>query len=152
MIKNIFKLLLTNKPQAKFELECQLMQYYASRFSLLRRKFQRRLYYKYHCDISHKAVIPASTRFVHPTGVVIGSGVALGEQVNIYQSVTLGSNVGNCNAMPKIGNNTTICAGAKIIGDVRIGDDVIVGANAVVTKDVPNGATVVGANHIIVKK
>jgi serine O-acetyltransferase len=50
---------------------------------------------------------------------------------------------------PVIGDRVYIGAGAKILGPVRIGNDAIIGANAVVTKDVPAGATVVGANRII---
>jgi serine O-acetyltransferase len=52
-------------------------------------------------------------------------------------------------AAPKISNRLYIGAGAKILGPVTIGDDAVVGANAVVTKDVPAGATVVGANRIL---
>jgi serine O-acetyltransferase len=52
-------------------------------------------------------------------------------------------------AAPKIGHRVYIGAGAKILGPVVIGDDAVVGANAVVTKDVPAGATVVGANRIL---
>lgn len=52
-------------------------------------------------------------------------------------------------AAPRIGNRVYIGAGAKILGPLSIGDDAIVGANAVVTKDVPAGATVVGANRIL---
>ena len=52
-------------------------------------------------------------------------------------------------AAPQIGNRVYIGAGAKILGALTIGDDAIIGANAVVTKDVPAGATVVGANRIL---
>lgn len=50
-----------------------------------------------------------------------------------------------------IGKNTIVCAGAKILGDVVIGENCIIGANAIVTKNVPNGATVVGFNKMILK-
>lgn len=50
-----------------------------------------------------------------------------------------------------IRKNTIICTGAKILGDLTIGENCIIGANAVVTKDVPDGATVVGFNKIILK-
>ena len=50
---------------------------------------------------------------------------------------------------PRIGNNVFIGAGAKILGSVYIGNNVKIGANAVVTKDVPDGSTVVGVNKII---
>lgn len=52
---------------------------------------------------------------------------------------------------PIVGNNVLIGAGAKLIGSIKIGDDARIGANAVVTKDVPAGATVVGMNKIINK-
>jgi len=52
-------------------------------------------------------------------------------------------------AAPKIGDRVYIGAGAKILGPLKIGEDAIIGANAVVTKDVPAGATVVGANRIV---
>lgn len=50
---------------------------------------------------------------------------------------------------PTIGNNVMIGAGAKVLGDCKIGDGCIIGANAVVTKDVPANCTVVSANKII---
>lgn len=50
---------------------------------------------------------------------------------------------------PTIGNNVMIGAGAKVLGDCKIGDGYIIGANAVVTKDVPANCTVVSANKII---
>lgn len=50
---------------------------------------------------------------------------------------------------PTVGEGTLIGAGAKIIGKVKIGKGCHIGANAVVTKDIPNGATVIGANKII---
>lgn len=49
-----------------------------------------------------------------------------------------------------IGDNVRIGAGAKIIGNIRVGNNVTIGANAVVTRDVPDGATVVGANKILI--
>ena len=55
-------------------------------------------------------------------------------------------------AAPRIGNRVYIAAGAKVLGDITIGDDVIIGANAVVTKDVPPDVVVVGANRIMAKK
>ena len=61
------------------------------------------------------------------------------------QQVTIGSSRGgNKEGYPTIGNRCFIAAGAKIIGNVTIGDDVVVGANAVVTKDIPSGSVVGG--------
>lgn len=65
---------------------------------------------------------------------------SIGKNCTIYQQVT----VGKTNDIPTIGDNVTICAGAIIIGGIKIGDNSIVGAGAVVTKDVPDNCTVVG--------
>ncbi len=73
----------------------------------------------------------------------------IGENCWINQQVTIGySDTVHC---PYIGNNVQIKAGAKIIGNVRIGNDVIIGANAVVVKDVPSHSIVVGVPAKIIK-
>lgn len=73
----------------------------------------------------------------------------IGANCWINQQVTIGySDATNC---PYIGNNVHIKAGAKVIGNVRIGDDVIIGANAVVVKDVPSHSVVVGVPARIIK-
>lgn len=98
------------------------------------------------CDLGRS--LPKSVFLPHPFGIVVTSGAELGEDVVIGHQVTIGNRNGLLGA-PKIGNRVYIGAGAKILGAVSIGDDAIVGANAVVTKDVPAKATVVGANRIL---
>lgn len=67
---------------------------------------------------------------------------SVGENLWVNQCVTIGySNATDC---PTIGNNVTVGAGAKIIGNVHIGDNAIIGANAVVVKDIPKNAVVGG--------
>ena len=106
-----------------------------------------RLYSAYlNCDLG--MALPCSVFLPHPFGIVVSSGVKFGEDVVIGHQVTIG-NRGGVMAAPKIGNRVYIGAGAKILGPVTIGDDVIIGANAVVTKDIPARATVVGANRIL---
>ncbi|MBR9789363.1 MAG: serine acetyltransferase [Vibrionaceae bacterium] len=148
---SFFKLLTTSKPQDSMELECQMMLYYAKKNRFFRKYFQRRIYYRYHCEISHKATIPPSTKFVHPVGVIIGSNAVLKDNVTVYQGVTIGANLNTNNEMPTIGSNCTICAGAKIIGGINVGENVIVGANAVVTKNIPPNVVVGGVNRTIKK-
>jgi serine O-acetyltransferase len=81
---------------------------------------------------------------------VVSSRAVFGVDAIIGQQVTFSTH-GGVMLAPKIGNRIYISAGAKIMGPVVIGDDAVFVANAVVTKHVPNGATVVGTNRIITK-
>ncbi len=95
------------------------------------------------CYLSPKAKIGKGLRLPHATGIVIGDGVEIGNFVTIYQHVTLGRK-GTGDSYPKIGNNVKIYAGACIIGGITVGDNAIIGANSVVTKDVEANTTVAG--------
>jgi serine O-acetyltransferase len=89
-----------------------------------------------------------------PMGIVIERGVQLGSRVTVMHQVTIGrkdpvaprEQGGN---LAVIEDNVFIGAGAKVLGPVRIGRGATVGANAVVTRDVPSHCTVVGANRIL---
>lgn len=86
-------------------------------------------------------------RFVidHGLGVVIGETAKIGDDVYIYHQVTLGGTSSSQGKRhPTIGNNVIIGAGAKVLGDINIGDGARIGANAVVVAEVPAGTTVVG--------
>lgn len=77
--------------------------------------------------------------------IVVSGKVIIGKNCNISQGVTLGvTNTGNKKGVPIIGDNVYIAPGAKIIGNVTIGKNVAIGANSVVTNDVPDNAVVVG--------
>ncbi len=129
------------------------MLYYSRKEShFLRKRFQRRLYYIYGCEISHTAKIHKSVKFVHPIAVIIGSRAIIDEECKIYQGVTIGSNFNSDGAMPHIKKNTYIGAGAKLIGSITIGENCIVGANAIVTKSIPDNTIVTGSNTIRGKK
>jgi len=82
--------------------------------------------------------------------VVLHKDAVIGENCRIGAGVTLGSRVPDIRA-PIVGNNCFIAAGAKILGGVKIGDDCVVGANAVVTKDIPEKSVAVGIPAIVVK-
>jgi serine acetyltransferase len=108
------------------------------------------------CEIGRR--LPASIVISHPLGIVIHCDVALGERIQIQQFVTIGLKLGNKvgkhtdgtpGVCPIIEDDVVIGCGAAILGPVRIGKGAIVGANAVVTKDVPPGAVVVGANRLL---
>jgi serine O-acetyltransferase len=81
----------------------------------------------------------------HGMGVVIGETSEIGDDVLLYQGVTLGgTGKGAGKRHPTIGNGAVIGTGAKILGDIRIGDFVKVGAGSVVVRPVPDHSTVVG--------
>ncbi len=88
----------------------------------------------------------------HAIGVIIGETAIIGDDVSIYQGVTLGgvSSVGKRH--PTIGDCVTIGTGATILGNINIGDHVKVGAGSVVVKDVPPHSTVVGIPGKVVKR
>lgn len=92
------------------------------------------------CFVQFDAEIGPGLRLPHPTGIVIGQGVRIGANCTIYQQVTLGgARLGDWKAgrYPTLGNNVVLFAGAKLLGEIEVGDGAVVGANAVVTKDVP---------------
>lgn len=119
------------------------------------RLVEGRLQRKYGVYLSRFASFPDSLDLRHPVGVVIGEGVTLGERVTIYQNVTVGgARLGDWKAgnYPTIGDDAVIFAGAVIVGKVTIGRNAIVGANAVVNRDVPNYATVAGVPARVIKQ
>lgn len=83
-------------------------------------------------------------------GIVVHARSIVGKNCMIGQGVTIGGKSG-WYEVPVIGDNVEINAGARIIGPVRIGDNVIIGANAVVTKDVPSNCIVAGVPAVILK-
>lgn len=88
----------------------------------------------------------------HGMGVVIGETAEVGDNVTLYHGVTLGGTGKHQGKRhPTIGNNVMIGTGAKVLGPINVCDNAKVGANAVVVKDVPEGATAVGvpAKNII---
>jgi serine O-acetyltransferase len=98
-------------------------------------------------EIHPGAVIGKRLVIDHGVGVVIGETAVIGDDVLIYHGVTLGGKtLDPVKRHPTVGNNVIIGAGAKLIGNILIGDNCAVGANAVVTKDMPQGTVAVGVN------
>lgn len=88
----------------------------------------------------------------HGAGVVIGETTEIGDDCLLYQGVTLGG-TGNEKGKrhPTLGNRVVVGTGAKVLGGIRIGDDVKIGAGSVVVHPVPDGATVVGIPGRVVR-
>ncbi|BDQ27155.1 serine O-acetyltransferase EpsC [Helicobacter heilmannii] len=89
----------------------------------------------------------------HGMGVVIGETTQIGDDVTIYHGVTLGG-TGKLTGKrhPTLGNRVVVGAGAKVLGAITIGDDVKIGANAVVLTDLPNGSVAVGTKAKTISK
>jgi len=103
-------------------------------------------------EIHPGATIGAGFFIDHGMGVVIGETTEIGDYVTLFQGVTLGgTGKERGKRHPTLGNHVVVGAGAKVLGGIRIGDNVKVGANAVVLRSVPPNSTVVGNPGRIVK-
>lgn len=101
----------------------------------------------------HPAAIIGKGFFIdHGMGVVIGETAEIGDYVTLFQGVTLGgTGKERGKRHPTLGNHVVVGAGAKILGGIRIGDNVKVGANSVVLKSVPANSTVTGVPARVIK-
>lgn len=105
-------------------------------------------------EIHPGAVIGRRVFIDHGMGTVIGETAEVGDDVTIYQGVTLGgTGKEKGKRHPTIGRNVVIAAGAKVLGAIRVGDNSRIGAGAVVIKPVPEDCTVVGVpGRIVVRE
>lgn len=101
--------------------------------------------YRFGIDIPWRTKAGPGLYIGHFGGIVVGEGVVIGRNCNISHGVTIGqTNRGPRKGSPTIGDGVYIGAGAKVIGGILVGNDVAIGANTVVTRDVPDHAVVVG--------
>ena len=102
-------------------------------------------------EIHPGAVIGRRFFIDHGMGVVIGETSEIGDDCTLYHGVTLGGTTWQkVKRHPTLRNNVVVGAGAKVLGPIEIGDDVRIGSNSVVIKDVPAGATIVGIpGHVV---
>jgi len=98
---------------------------------------------KYGCDIAPTAIVGKNFKIVHLGAIVIGRNAILGDNVTIQSCVTIGMK-NPSGGMPNIANNVYIGTGAKLLGDIRIGDGCIIGANSVVLNSFKAGSVVAG--------
>ena len=94
-------------------------------------------------EMSEYADIDGGFYIAHIGNIVIAHHTKIGKNTSMHQGVTIGV-TGSGEELPVIGDRVYFGAGAKIVGPVKIGNDVVIGANAVVTRDVPDSAVVVG--------
>jgi serine O-acetyltransferase len=111
----------------------------------LARVILRHYSYKFGIFIPFNTPIGVGFYIGHCGGIHFNAGARVGRNCNISQDVTLGqANRGRNKGYPVIGDGVYIGPGAKIVGAVRVGNNVAIGANCVVTQDVPDNAVVVG--------
>ncbi len=104
-------------------------------------------------EIHPGAVIGHGLFIDHGMGVVVGETAVIGDNVTLFQGVTLGGTGKETGKRhPTIGNGVVIGAGAKVLGNITVGDNSYIGANAVVLADVPPNSTVVGVPGHITKQ
>jgi serine O-acetyltransferase len=88
----------------------------------------------------------------HGMGVVVGETAEIGDNVTLFQGVTLGgTGKERGKRHPTLGSHVVVGAGAKILGGIRVGDNVKIGANSVVLKSVPANSTIIGVPARVVK-
>ena len=109
---------------------------------------QRLIYFLYGLEIAVSQDIGGGLYIAHPVGTVI-SVEKMGRNCTIIASVTIGMR--NEWAFPTIGDEVFIGAGARVLGRINVQDKAVIGANAVVIRDVPRGATVVGIPARVVR-
>lgn len=105
---------------------------------------------KYGIDIPFTTQIGRGLYIGHSGGIVVGAA-QIGHNFSISQGVTIGqTNRGERKGRPTIGNNVYVGPGAIVIGNIKIGDNVAIGANCVVTKDIPDNAVVTGVPGVVI--
>ena len=127
------------------------MQYYSTQ-GFIERQYahvlERKIWSEFSCFISAKARIGKGFHLPHPTGVVIGVASTLGENVSVYQGVTIGGgNLGDAKKgnQPTIGNNVICFADCKVLGKIHVADNCVLAAGSIVLKDTEESGVYVGA-------
>ena len=126
--------------------------FYVAGFDLIARIISQTIRFFTDIEIHPGAKIGKNLFIDHGMGVVIGETSEIGDNVTIYHAVTLGGSSPSIDSErqrhekrhPTIGNDVVIGSGAQIIGPVKVGNGARIAANAVVVKDVPENATMVG--------
>ena len=118
--------------------------------SLFYKMILKRYATKYGLEISPDAVIGKGLYLGHPYNITVGGGVVVGNNVNLHKGCTIGrENRGKRAGVPIIGNDVSVGINATVIGNIRIGDDVMIAPNSFVNFDVPAHSVVVGNPGVI---
>jgi serine O-acetyltransferase len=130
--------------------------FYQRKLHLLAGICQRLMHHLSHCWISVTADIGAGFLIAHVGGLVIGGKTRIGKNCDVRQNVTFGGNFKKTSpdgrTQPWLEDNISVGAGAVILGPVKVGFNSIIGANSVVTRDVPENVIVFGVPAQIIKE
>lgn len=133
-------------PNAK-EIYYRSREAYINMDVALAKKLERLNYLLHNSSIPYTTKIGKNSIFAYGgIGIILHGSAVLGERCNIGSNVTVG---GSVDGVPRIKDDVYISSGAKIIGNVVIGHGVIIGANSVVLKDVPDFSVVAGAPAVV---
>lgn len=125
---------------------------YRKRIPVLPRLFRFLIFLLYNSDVPCSVTIGRNTIFGHSgIGVVIHQKAVIGADCIIGQGITIGGRSRHAE-VPVIGNRVYIAAGARILGPIKVGNNVVIGANAVVIRDVPDNCVVGGIPATILKE
>lgn len=105
---------------------------------------------KYGLEISREAHIGAALYLGHPYNITVGSDVIMGNNINLHKGCTIGrENRGKRAGSPQLGNNIYVGINATIVGNIKIGNNVMIAPNSFVNFDVPDNAVVIGNPGVI---
>lgn len=155
LFKILYLFIFSTTPGIRFVINFRVLQKLLNINKFLAVPFflnHRRLKVKYGFDISYRTQIGEGFYIGHFGGIVIHGDTIIGKCCNISQGVTIGiSNHGKIGT-PVIGNKVFIGPGSVIIGKIKIGNNVTIGANTLVNFDVPDFKTVVSSKSVIIDK
>jgi len=123
-----------------------------SPLDLLYRWMQRRVVRRHGIQLEYAAEIGRRVVIDHQNGILVQSLSRIGDGCRLRHNVTIGRRRSGDATCPVLGSNVDVGVGAVILGEVHVGDDAVIGANAVVVEDVPSGALAVGIPARIVRR
>lgn len=141
----------------RYEKALRYSEYWSKHTRNLYGKFQN-LFWRYVksrlgqrcCFTIPNDVVGKGLCLVHLGPVVISQYAKIGDYCRIHICVNIGADARKEHCAPQIGNNVYIAPGAKLFGDITIGDDVAIGANAVVNKSFPGGVSIAGVPATVI--
>lgn len=108
-----------------------------------------RLSRKYGLEISVKANIGDGLYLGHPYNITVGEGVEIGKNVNLHKGCTIGNTSRGNRGVPRLGDQVYVGINATVVGNITIGEDVLIAPNAYVNVDVPPHSVVIGNPAVI---